>query len=414
MWARCRSSLPRYGRFRRSLNRGSTRLAGESGTPSSPTPVRKRIVPCPAAEVDWKVDATALPSSSDTSRYSSVSACPGASDWMVCRSGSDGFSRCAPVRCCSSRSTVIRFWVARDRLVTVTKSEYASPSRTTSGWLKVRLKRASTTSTAAWIRLSSGNGSRPGRARLAVMSICRVCVPAASPSTVHAAEPWAPGARLRLPVAPTTGTAWPGATDGWLAATRSALYGGRRRLAITSSRRAPDPFGAPFATTSRASKNWFRYETLPGSTMAPKSGRCKASSSSSWASSLCDSACSSLKGTICGGSQRATACATSGGSPSSETLGLSSGSTVPKPEYSIGSSISTISLPNAKPTAKLKAWKFSAVSVMPRALSSASERVRTVAEARRISRTWRNAIDGSARLRIWPLRASTSRMFSSR
>ena len=58
-------------------------------------------------------------------------------------------------------------------VLTVTKSEYSSPSRTTSGWLKVKLKRASTTSIAAWMRLSSGNGSRPGRASVAVMSICR-------------------------------------------------------------------------------------------------------------------------------------------------------------------------------------------------------------------------------------------------
>ena len=49
-----------------------------------------------------------------------------------------------------------------------------------------------------------------------------------------------------------------------------------------------------------------------------------------------------------------------------------------------------------KPTAKLNAWKFSAVRVMPRASSSASDSARTLAEASTISRTCRTASEGSA------------------
>ncbi len=76
--------------------------------------------------------------------------------------------------------------------------------------------------------------------------------------------------------------------------------------------------------------------------------------------------------------------------------------------------MTTVSEPKAKPTAKLKAWKLSWVRVMPRASSSARERVVTVAEVSRMRRTWSSASGGSAGPSTRPVAASIRRMLARR
>ena len=68
-----------------------------------------------------------------------------------------------------------------------------------------------------------------------------------------------------------------------------------------------------------------------------------------------------------GGSHRLTACWTSGGRPSSGTIGFRRRPTVPFHWKRTGRLIVTVCPWNAKPTAKLKAWKLSCVMAIPRA-----------------------------------------------
>jgi hypothetical protein len=56
----------------------------------------------------------------------------------------------------------------------------------------------------------------------------------------------------------TTGTGLPIATEGSVAAMRSTVARWKANEPCTPSSRAFEPAGAPFATTSFASKNWLR------------------------------------------------------------------------------------------------------------------------------------------------------------